>query len=154
MPRLKLHTLSNTYILLLPTLYKYYYDSHQFIHTNKRALTKIYIRANDAYILTYYLYDESISIHDTDLSQINNNKIAAPPQTSTSLPWATDRSDALRESALSPPPAKRSRSTERSAYTPDRVRSPSRGNGDMQESLLGQALEGGPTLSTKEVRIF
>ncbi|KAJ8983798.1 hypothetical protein NQ317_008116 [Molorchus minor] len=27
---------------------------------------------------------------------------------------------------------------------------PSRGNGDMQESLLGQALEGGPTILTKE----
>ncbi|RZC34474.1 hypothetical protein BDFB_003809, partial [Asbolus verrucosus] len=69
---------------------------------------------------------------------------------SSSLPWATDRSDALREGALSPPPAKRSRSTERGTFTPDRGRSPSRGNGDMQESLLGQALEGGPTILTKE----
>ncbi|XP_049821815.1 protein abrupt isoform X2 [Aethina tumida] len=68
---------------------------------------------------------------------------------SSSLPWATDRPDALREGGLSPPPAKRSRSADR-PYTPDRVRSPSRGNGDMQESLLGQALEGGPTIHTKE----
>ncbi|CAH0557638.1 unnamed protein product [Brassicogethes aeneus] len=73
---------------------------------------------------------------------------------SSSLPWATDRPDALRDGgALSPPPAKRSRSSDRvggGVYTPDRHRSPSRGNGDMQESLLGQALEGGPTLHTKE----
>ncbi|XP_008194391.1 protein abrupt isoform X2 [Tribolium castaneum] len=81
-------------------------------------------------------------------------RLTAPEQkispNSSSLPWATDRSDALREGALSPPPAKRSRSSERGTYTPDRGRSPSRGNGDMQESLLGQALEGGPTILTKE----
>jgi hypothetical protein len=81
-------------------------------------------------------------------------RLTAPEQkispNSSSLPWATDRSDALREGALSPPPAKRSRSTERGTFTPDRGRSPSRGNGDMQESLLGQALEGGPTILTKE----
>lgn len=72
-------------------------------------------------------------------------------QNSSSLPWATDRPDALREGVLSPPPAKRARSSERGSFTPDRGRSPSRGNGDMQESLLGQALEGGPTILTKEV---
>ncbi|XP_063903496.1 protein abrupt-like isoform X1 [Zophobas morio] len=81
-------------------------------------------------------------------------RLTAPEQkispNSSSLPWATDRSDALREGALSPPPAKRARSTERGTFTPDRGRSPSRGNGDMQESLLGQALEGGPTILTKE----
>lgn len=74
-------------------------------------------------------------------------------QNSTSIPWGSDRSDALRET-LSPPPSKRSRSQENAnerdgTFTPDRALSPSRGNGDMQESLLGQALEGGPTIHTK-----
>ncbi|XP_018561077.1 protein abrupt-like isoform X3 [Anoplophora glabripennis] len=68
---------------------------------------------------------------------------------SSSLPWATDRPE-TREDGLSSPPAKRARSSERGSFTPDRGRSPSRGNGDMQESLLGQALEGGPTILTKE----
>ncbi|XP_044743050.1 protein abrupt [Chrysoperla carnea] len=73
---------------------------------------------------------------------------------SQSLPWpASDmREDSIRDGALSPPPNKRSRSTERlpRSYSPDRRRSPSRGNGiaDMRESLLGQALEGGPTIHT------
>lgn len=62
------------------------------------------------------------------------------------------REDSIRDGALSPPPNKRSRSTERlpRSYSPDRRRSPSRGNGiaDMRESLLGQALEGGPTIHT------
>ncbi|KAF2905772.1 hypothetical protein ILUMI_00402 [Ignelater luminosus] len=68
---------------------------------------------------------------------------------SSSLPWATDQADAVRDGGLSPP-AKRPRSSEhiRGSYTPDRGRSPSRGNGDMRESLLGQALEGGPTIHT------
>lgn len=61
--------------------------------------------------------------------------------------------DSIRESTITPPPPKRSRSSERpqrSAFSPERRRSPSRGNGiaDMRESLLGQALEGGPTLHT------
>ncbi|XP_017786125.1 PREDICTED: protein abrupt isoform X2 [Nicrophorus vespilloides] len=74
---------------------------------------------------------------------------------SSSLPWATERPDALREDGgLSPPPAKRSRSSEHSRgnYTPDRGRSPSRGEADMPESLLGQALEGGPTIHTNSER--
>lgn len=68
--------------------------------------------------------------------------------TSSSLPWSTEKRE-YEDRGLSPPPAKRARSMERGAGTPDRGRSPSRGNGDMQESLLGQALEG-PT--PKEVR--
>ncbi|KAK5646400.1 hypothetical protein RI129_004864 [Pyrocoelia pectoralis] len=69
---------------------------------------------------------------------------------SSSLPWAADQADGIRDGGFSPPPAKRSRSSEhiRGSYTPDRGRSPSRGNGDMRESLLGQALEGGPTIHT------
>lgn len=83
-----------------------------------------------------------------------NQKIPAPEQkvspNSSSLPWATDRSDVLREGDLTSPPPKRAKSTEDTGtYTPERVRSPSRGNnGDTQESLLGQALEGGPTIHT------
>lgn len=72
-------------------------------------------------------------------------------QNSSSLPWATDRPEALREGGDSPPPAKRARSSERDSF-PDRGRSPSRNNnGETAESLLGQALEGTPTISIKEV---
>ncbi|KAK9704249.1 BTB/POZ domain [Popillia japonica] len=83
-----------------------------------------------------------------------NQKLPVPEQkvspNSSSLPWPTDRSDALQESDLTSPPPKRAKSTEDTGtYTPERGRSPSRGNnGDTQESLLGQALEGGPTLHT------
>ncbi|XP_030754323.1 protein abrupt-like isoform X2 [Sitophilus oryzae] len=71
---------------------------------------------------------------------------------SSSLPWATDRPEALREGRLSPPPAKRARSSERDSFPSFRERSPSssNNNGEMPESLLGQALEGGPTILTKE----
>ncbi|GJQ86472.1 putative metal ion binding protein [Trypoxylus dichotomus] len=81
-----------------------------------------------------------------------NQKLPVPEQkvspNSSSLPWPTDRSDALREGDLTSPPPKRAKSTEDpETYTPERGRSPSRGNnGDTQESLLGQALEGGPTI--------
>ncbi|XP_018334623.1 protein abrupt-like [Agrilus planipennis] len=73
---------------------------------------------------------------------------------STSLNWGPDNPDSLRSSGLSPPPMKRSRSSDqirRSYNSPERGRSPSRGNnnnGDMRESLLGQALEAGPTVHT------
>lgn len=90
-------------------------------------------------------------------------KISA--NTTTSLPWGNDR-DLIREretTGLSPPPAKRSRGGDRDqhnnrSYSSERARSPSRrtGNGhndeDMPESLLGQALEGGPTLHTTNER--
>ncbi|KAG5878844.1 hypothetical protein JTB14_018983 [Gonioctena quinquepunctata] len=71
--------------------------------------------------------------------------------TSSSLPWATDRPEP-REDGESSPPVKRARSSERPPYTPDRGRSPStkENNGEVQESLLGQALEGGPLILTKE----
>ncbi|CAG9771287.1 unnamed protein product [Ceutorhynchus assimilis] len=69
---------------------------------------------------------------------------------SSSLPWATDRPEALREGGDSPPPAKRARSSERDSF-PDRGRSLSRNNnGEMSESLLGQALEGSVNISIKE----
>ncbi|KAL3283142.1 hypothetical protein HHI36_006296, partial [Cryptolaemus montrouzieri] len=67
--------------------------------------------------------------------------------TTSSLPWSSERPD-LSERGLSSPPAKRARSADRREMTPDRGRSPSRGNNDMQESLLGQALEG-PTQKEK-----
>ncbi|XP_044752216.1 protein abrupt-like isoform X4 [Coccinella septempunctata] len=63
------------------------------------------------------------------------------PNTSSSLPWSTEKRE-YEDRGSSPPPAKRARSSDRGEATPDRHRSPSRGNGDMQESLLGQALEG------------
>ncbi|KAK9879488.1 hypothetical protein WA026_006558 [Henosepilachna vigintioctopunctata] len=65
------------------------------------------------------------------------------PNTSSSLPWSTERPE-IGERGLSPPPLKRARSADRRDSTPDRRRSPSRGNGDTQESLLGQALEATP----------
>lgn len=78
--------------------------------------------------------------------------VAISFQNSSSLPWATDRPEALREGGDSPPPAKRARSSERDSF-PDRERSPARNNnGEMSESLLGQALEGGPNISLKEVK--
>lgn len=73
-------------------------------------------------------------------------------QSSTSLPWPTDLQSPRGRDSGSPPPLKRSRSSDqpsRGGYSPERVRTPSRGNGaEMRESLLGQALEGGPTLHT------
>ncbi|KAF7271289.1 hypothetical protein GWI33_015807 [Rhynchophorus ferrugineus] len=81
----------------------------------------------------------------------NMSKKEIEYNTTTTLPWASDRPEALRESGLSPPPAKRARSSERDSFPTDKDRSPSRNNnGDMSDSLLGQALEGGPTILTKE----
>ncbi|GLV42498.1 abrupt [Carabus blaptoides fortunei] len=81
--------------------------------------------------------------------------VTAPDQkispNSTSLPWATDLQSPRGGDGGSPPPLKRSRSSENPSrcYSPDRARSPSRGNGaELRESLLGQALEGGPTIHT------
>lgn len=64
------------------------------------------------------------------------------PQATPRNPWQDNGRGELNESALSPPPEKRPRSY-----------SPPLGNHveqktDLQESLLGQALEGGPTIHT------
>lgn len=75
-------------------------------------------------------------------------------QNSTSLQWGTDRSDTLRDGGLSSPPPKRSRSQEderNTDYSIDRDRSPLRSNEEAPDSLLGQALEGGPTSHTNIV---
>lgn len=85
----------------------------------------------------------------------NVNKRRSLLQNSSSLPWGADIQDSPRD-GTSPPPAKRSRSQEHPSRTgygsPERGRSPisRHGNGpaDMRESLLGQALEGGPTIHT------
>ncbi|XP_074028739.1 BTB/POZ-zinc finger protein abrupt [Leptinotarsa decemlineata] len=71
--------------------------------------------------------------------------------TSSSLPWATDRPE-RREDGILSPPAKRARSSEKTPFTPNRESSPAlrENNGEVQESLLGQALEGGPLTLTKE----
>lgn len=69
-----------------------------------------------------------------------------------------------RDGASSPPPAKRSRSAEHPGrtFSPDRPRSPRMNRSDrdapeLRDSLLGQALEGGPTIhvnSTNQVNYF
>lgn len=64
------------------------------------------------------------------------------PQATPRNPWQDNGRGELNEGALSPPPEKRPRSY-----------SPPLGNHveqktDLQESLLGQALEGGPTIHT------
>lgn len=120
---------------------------HDHVHTYCHALFLC---------LTYYLFLVLSDMSKTFFNMPNNITSKAPVvisfQNSSSLPWATDRPEALREGGDSPPPAKRARSSERDSF-PDRERSPARNNnGEMSESLLGQALEGGPNISLKEVR--
>lgn len=133
----------------------YYYRARLFQRIS--ATTKSFIYYTFVFVPSY------VTIHSYTSSFIEQPAsrqtltlfLTVPFQNSSSLPWATDRTDALssREGGLSPPPPKRSRSSDhaREVYTPDpsdRIGTPSRGNGDVQESFLGRALEGGPTIHT------
>lgn len=86
-------------------------------------------------------------------------------QISSSVQWGP-ADDTERDGASSPPPAKRSRSADHPGrnFSPDRPRSPrsikresERDASELRDSLLGQALEGGPTIhvnSTNQVNIL
>ena len=74
--------------------------------------------------------------------ELNRATIDRFPQATPRNPWQDNGRGELNEGALSPPPEKRPRSY-----------SPPLGNHveqktDLQDSLLGQALEGGPTIHT------
>ncbi|XP_022919185.1 protein abrupt isoform X2 [Onthophagus taurus] len=91
------------------------------------------------------------------LSELENKYKSQPVEQRSSqrpprplLTWANDRPEATKESDLTVPPAKRVRrtDTEDLEESSERADTPRGNNGDTQESLLGQALEGGPTIHT------
>ncbi len=59
-------------------------------------------------------------------------------------PWQDNGRDDLNDSGMSPPPEKRTR---RHSHSPPMINH-IEPKSDLQESLLGQALEGGPTIHT------
>ncbi|XP_029049250.1 uncharacterized protein LOC117603309 isoform X4 [Osmia lignaria lignaria] len=69
----------------------------------------------------------------------NNGSAPATPRN----PWQDNGRGDLNEGGLSPPPEKRPRS-----YSPPLGNHVEQKSSDLQESLLGQALEGGPTIHT------
>ncbi|KAJ8686490.1 hypothetical protein QAD02_022284 [Eretmocerus hayati] len=71
---------------------------------------------------------------------VSGNNVSAP--TTPRNPWQDNGRPDLNDSGLSPPPEKRPRS-----YSPP-LSNHIETKSDMQESLLGQALEGGPTIHT------
>ncbi|XP_060519051.1 protein abrupt isoform X4 [Cylas formicarius] len=94
------------------------------------------------------LADVSAGAATQRLTTTSEEKISQP----STLPWNSDRPEALREEGLSPPPAKRARSSERDFSSQERAVSPAsrNNNGDLPGSLLGQALEGGTNAIAKE----
>ncbi|XP_060519049.1 protein abrupt isoform X2 [Cylas formicarius] len=96
------------------------------------------------------LADVSAGAATQRLTTTSEEKISQP----STLPWNSDRPEALREEGLSPPPAKRARSSERDFSSQERAVSPAsrNNNGDLPGSLLGQALEGGTNAIAKEAQ--